>query len=223
MQNNICNCKGKLKPIVHFNKLWGNRYLTSPGETSPQTLHLGHKYWLKSVLRNCDYVSDLIRSFHCHLLSAYVWQSWGMLRLSHDQCRHKLQQQPKSAFCLCDGAALFWVWSVYRTLKIPLCCISIDAGPVVSFCLYGLFRCWQPGCPHGKEQPEDAKDFQLRYTGRRWLQNRQNVERFKLRVIRFQTKSPLDSEILLLVTWLLKVVYVMILTPHIIGVQLFVL
>lgn len=162
-------------------------------------LHLRHKYWLRSVLRNCDYVSDLIRSFHCHLLSAYVWQSWGMLHLSHDQCRHKLAAAAAQVCFLFvwRGSSFFfffWVWSVYRILKIPLCCISIDAGPVVSFCLHGLFRCWQPGCPHGKEQPEDAKDFQLCYTGRRWLQNRQSVERFKLRVIKIQKKSPLDSK-----------------------------
>lgn len=46
------------------------------------------------------------------------------------------------------------VWSVYRTLKIPRCCISRDSGPCRFICLYGaVFKCNNSsvaGRPHGK-------------------------------------------------------------------------
>lgn len=85
------------------------------------------------------------------------------------------------------------VWSVYRTLKIPLCCISTDSGPVVSFVYMASWDVGNPGWPHGKEQPQDAKDFQLPSTGKTRLWNMWNEATFKPRLVWSSDHSPLWS------------------------------
>lgn len=110
--------------------------------------HLTHKTVApkRAFLRNHDVVSDLRRSCYCQIYLHYMWQSWGMLYSIWFMTKSYVDTSAAAQVCFLFvwRSSSLWVWSVYRTLKIPRCCISTDAGPVVSFVYMASSKCCQP-------------------------------------------------------------------------------